>query len=88
MKHGSFSNQLLATVSPRQPQVGDGATLILWSDRQAYTVTDVKKSYIVVCRDNQPPAPRKAYLRKDGNYHVGGHLLKIGFQDEYYDPHF
>ena len=88
MTHGSFSNQLLATVSPRQPQLGDGATLILWSDRQAHTVIDVKKSYVVVSRDSQPPAPRKAYLRKDGNYYLGGHLLKIGFRDEFRDPHF
>lgn len=88
MTHGNFSNQLLATVPTRQPQIGDGATLILWSDRQAYTVVDVKKSYVVVSRDRQPPVPRKAYLRKDGNYYLGGHLFKIGFRDEYYDPHF
>jgi len=88
MTHGNFSNQLLATVAPSVPKVGDGATLILWSDRQAFTVIDVKKTCIVVSRDSQPPAPQKAYLRKDGNYYLGGHLLKIGFRDEYRDPHF
>lgn len=88
MTHGNFSNQLLATVAPGEPQIGDGATLILWSDRQAFTVIDVKKSYVIVSRDSQPPAPQKAYLRKNGNYYLGGHLLKIGFRDEYRDPHF
>lgn len=88
MTYGSLSNQLLATVPPRQTQSGDGATLILWSDRHAYTVIDVKKSYVVVSRDSQPPAPQKAYLRKDGNYYLGGHLLKIGFRDEYRDLSF
>lgn len=88
MTYGNLTNQLLATVAICQPQVGDGATLVLWSDRQAYTVIEVKKSCVVVSRDNQPVNPRKAYLRKDGNYYLGGHLLKIGFREEYYDPHF
>jgi hypothetical protein len=88
MKYGSFSNQLISSVKPSEPQIGDGATLILWSDRQAYTVTDVKKSYVVISRDKYSSGLRKAYLRKDGNYYLGGHLLKIGFREEYYDPHF
>ena len=88
MTHGSFSNQLLATVTLRKPQTGEGATLILWSDRHAYTINEVKKSYIVVNRDSQPVNYKKAYLRKDGNYYLGGHLLKIGFREEYRDPHF
>ena len=88
MTYGTLTNKLYATTTPIQPKIGDGATLILWSDRQAYTVIDVKKSYVVVSRDSQPPAHRKAYLRKDGNYYLGGHLLKIGFREDYYDLHF
>ena len=88
MTHGNFTNQILANVVSQQPQVGEGATLILWSDRHAYTKVDVKKSFVVVNRDNQPKNHKKAYLRKDGNYYLGGHLLKIGFREEYRDPHF
>ena len=88
MTYGTLTNLIYAENKASKPKIGDGATLILWSDRQAYTVLEVKKSYVVVSRDSQPPAPRKAYLRKDGNYYLGGHLLKIGFRDEYYDPHF
>ena len=88
MKHGNFSNQILATVTTSVPKAGEGATLILWSDRQAYTIIDVKKSFIIVNRDSQPTNHKKAYLRKDGNYYLGGHLLKIGFKEDYYDPHF
>jgi len=32
--------------------------------------------------------PVKAILRKDGKYYYGGHVLKIGTRDEFYDPHF
>ncbi|WP_338872499.1 hypothetical protein WBJ53_28120 [Spirosoma sp. SC4-14] len=88
MTYGTLTNQLYATAEPGKPKIGDGATLILWSDRQAYTVIDVKKSYVVVSRDNQPSTVKKAYLHKDGNYYLGGYLLKIGFREEYYDPHF
>ncbi|AUD02432.1 hypothetical protein [Spirosoma pollinicola] len=88
MTYGTLTNLVYAESKPADPKIGDGATLILWSDRQAFTVVDVKKSYVVVSRDNQPPALRKAYLRKNGNYYLGGHLLKIGFREEYYDPHF
>ncbi len=79
---------MIATVKPAEPKIGDGATLILWTDRQALTVIGLSKRYIIVTRDSQPPNPLKAYLRKDGNYYLGGHIVKIGFRDEYRDPHF
>ncbi|MCY7358049.1 MAG: hypothetical protein LH609_11440 [Rudanella sp.] len=88
MTFGTLTNLIYSEEKTTEPKIGDGATLILWSDRQAYTILEVKKSYVIVSRDNQPPNPRKAYLRKDGNYYLGGHLLKVGFRDNYYDPHF
>ena len=49
---GSLVNHLLSRTEDRQPQVGDGATELCWSDRHAYTVVEVKSAKtIVVQRD-------------------------------------
>ncbi|MCY7353472.1 MAG: hypothetical protein LH606_22905 [Cytophagaceae bacterium] len=108
MKYGTLTNLIYADSQLTLPKVGDGATLILWSDRRAYTVTSVERKCIFVTRDlaerlelnfekglqeysykpDPEAVPEKATLRKDGNYYLGGHLLKIGFRDEFYDYSF
>ena len=108
MKYGTLTNLIYAEDESPAPKIGDGATLICWSDRRAYTIVDVKKTYVFATRDNvertdrnyetgpqeywyqtDPDAtPKRASLRKDGNYHLGGHVLKVGYRDEYQDPTF
>ena len=41
MTHGSFNNLLYANTITDEPEVGDGATEIQWTDRTPYTVIDV-----------------------------------------------
>lgn len=50
MKYGALINLVYAEVRSPAPKVGDGATLICWSDRHAYTTVDVKKTYILATR--------------------------------------
>lgn len=108
MNYGTLTNQIYSETKQSFPNVGDGATLIFWSDRHAYTVVAVGNKYVLVTRDlvkqtdsnfeNGPQeysystdveaVPQKAMLRKDGNYYLGGHVLKIGFRDEFYDYSF
>lgn len=108
MKYGTLTNQIFSETTPVLPSIGDGATLIYWSDRHAYTVVAVEDKWIWITRDlaertdsnfeigpqeysystDADGVPVKAILRKDGNYYFGGHVLKIGFRDEFYDPHF
>lgn len=46
-----------------EPKIRDGATLICWSDRRAYTIVDVKKTYVLATRDD--------VKRTDRNYQKG-----------------
>jgi hypothetical protein len=41
MQYGSLFNLLQAESAQREPQIGDGATYLAWSDRYAYTIVDV-----------------------------------------------
>lgn len=41
---GSLMNHLMAHSKQPQPEVGMGATLCMWTDRHAYTITRVSKS--------------------------------------------
>lgn len=52
MTYGTLTNLVYAEDKSPAPKVGDGATLICWSDRRAYTIVDVKKTYILATRDN------------------------------------
>jgi len=51
MKYGTLTNEIFANEEPEKPKVGDGATLILWSDRHAYTIMEIGENYILVSRD-------------------------------------
>lgn len=51
MNYGTLTNLIYADSQPTEPKPGDGATLICWSDRRAYTVVGVRKKYILVSRD-------------------------------------
>ncbi|GAB4008951.1 hypothetical protein GCM10028808_16090 [Spirosoma migulaei] len=51
MKYGTLTNLIYAEGKTVEPKIGDGATLLQWSDRHAYTVIEVKKNYILVTRD-------------------------------------
>lgn len=108
MNYGTLTNLVYAENKSYEPKIGDGATLICWSDRRAYTVIDVKKTYLLVTRDivertdrnfEKGPQeylyetdinarPQRANLRKDGNYYLGGQVLKVGYRNEYEDPTF
>ena len=39
--YGSLFNQLQDQSAQRAPQVGDGATKLMWSDRHAYTIVEI-----------------------------------------------
>lgn len=49
---GNVQSWMLAGASKKQAQVGDGATVILWTDRYAGTVIKVTKCQIHVQRDH------------------------------------
>lgn len=59
-KHGSFFNQLMDSSKQPVPQVGDGATLIHWSDREAGTIVKVLSPKRLVWQ-------RDKAIRTDGN---------------------
>lgn len=63
MKYGTLTNLVYAEDKSPAPKVGDGATLICWSDRRAYTIVDVKKTYVLATRDDVE--------RTDRNYEKG-----------------
>lgn len=108
MIYGTLTNLVYAEDKSPKPKIGDGATLICWSDRRAYTIVDVNKTYIIATRDKvertdrnyqkgpqeysyrtDPEAvPERANLRKDGNYYIGGQVIRIGYRNEYEDPNF
>jgi hypothetical protein len=41
--YGNVINRLQEEAQQREPQIGDGATYLAWSDRYAYTIVDVIK---------------------------------------------
>ena len=108
MTYGTLTNLIYSENKSPEPKIGDGATLLCWSDRHAYTIVDVKKTYLLATYDivertdrnfengpqeysyqTDPDAlPERANLRKDGDYYVGGQVLKVGYRNEYEDPNF
>lgn len=44
MNYGTLTNLVYAEDKSPEPKIGAGATLLLWSDRHAYTVIEVKKT--------------------------------------------
>ena len=38
--YGNLTNRIMET-GKAEPKIGDGATLLMWSDRRAYTIIDV-----------------------------------------------
>jgi hypothetical protein len=108
MKYGTLTNKIFANEESAKPEVGNGATLILWSDRHAYTVVEVGENFVLVTRDtaerldknfqfgqqkysyqtDTSATPEKAVLGKDGKYYLAGHVLQVGYRDEYYDYSF
>ncbi|AKD53532.1 hypothetical protein [Spirosoma radiotolerans] len=51
MNYGTLTNLIYAEDKPADPKIGDGATLLQWSNRHACTVIEVKKNYVLVTRD-------------------------------------
>jgi hypothetical protein len=51
MKYGTLTNLVYAEYKSPEPKIRDGATLLHWSDRHAYTVVEIKKNYILATRD-------------------------------------
>jgi hypothetical protein len=51
MNYGTLTNLIYAEDKAIEPKIGDGATLLHWSDRHAYTIVDVKKTYVLATRD-------------------------------------
>jgi hypothetical protein len=47
---GSLVNHVLSR-SPAEPKVGDGATILMWTDRQAATIVKVTKTQVHVRAD-------------------------------------
>lgn len=43
MKYGSFTNLMYARTASPVPEIGMGATEILWSDRHPYTIIGIEK---------------------------------------------
>lgn len=43
MEHGSFVNMVYDRSAPPEPEVGMGATILMWSDRYAATVVEVRR---------------------------------------------
>lgn len=41
LEHGSLTNLASGTGAEYEPKVGDGATQILWTDRNPYTIVEV-----------------------------------------------
>lgn len=108
MKYGTLTDLVYSEDKVPQPKIGDGATLLCYSDRHAYTVVGVEEKYILVTRDiaertdqNFEVGPQeyiysldseaeiqKAVLNKDGNYYLGGKVIKVGYRSENYDYSF
>lgn len=54
MTYGSLNNTLYATsLANDDPKVGDGATILRWTDRTAATVIEVKTPRCVVIREDK-----------------------------------
>ena len=51
MQTGSFVNHLYLNSNNPLPAVGDGATILYWTDRQACTVVEVSPKRVVVQED-------------------------------------
>ena len=55
-------NQFTGTPTDYEPKVGDGATILYWTDRRAYTIVEVGKrpgqngNYVILQRDKATPA--------------------------------
>lgn len=108
MKYGTLTNLLYSEDKASEPKIGDGAMLLCYSDRHAYTVVGVEEKYILVTRDiaertdrnfevgpqeysySQDPEAeiQTAVLKKDGNYYLGGQVIKVGYRNENYDYSF
>lgn len=44
MEYGSVLNEILDRCEGQEPKVGMGATVLMWSDREPYTIIKVSKS--------------------------------------------
>lgn len=40
--YGNIINRIMEDYG-NEPQIGDGATLVMWSDRHAYTIVDIER---------------------------------------------
>lgn len=52
--YGNIMNRIEETIRPAVPEIGMGATILMWSDRIACTIVEVnaKKTRIVIQHDN------------------------------------
>jgi hypothetical protein len=52
--YGNLINRIQETAAPKKPEVGMGATILMWSDRHAATIVEVSKDgkRVVIQEDN------------------------------------
>lgn len=51
--HGSLQNQLLSNAKSKSPEVGDGATEVMYTDRFPYTVIAVKDPKHITVQEDE-----------------------------------
>jgi hypothetical protein len=62
MVYGSFQNHIFGNGKNEVvPQIGMGATQILWTDRHAYTIVEIS------------PSGKKIIVQRDKAHNTGGH---------------
>ena len=69
--HGSLQNLLMArgkVSQPAVPRVGDGATIVLWTDRIACTVIEVKTPRKIVIQEDNAIRTDKNGMSKTQEY--------------------
>jgi hypothetical protein len=84
---GSLNNRFMEDEAPKKPEVGMGATALMYSDRHAYTIVDVvSEKLILVQRDKATRTDRNgmdeqqsyAYVADTTVEHVAVRLCKDG----------
>jgi len=75
MRHGSLINSIIG--SNLEPEVGMGATILLWTDRQAGTIVGIDF--------NQRGVAKKVYVQRDKTVRLDGRGMTDA-QEWGYDP--
>lgn len=67
---GSVVNELQGNTEQSAPQVGDGATILMWSDRHAATIVEV-------------PSPKTVIVQQDDAKRIDGNGISESQEYEY-----